>query len=100
MHRKCLQGQISEDHNSCFLIDQNSSKVLFFCRLKVFESDNWPQSRSNVYVSGKKNNKILTVSETMQGISTSGEPKKECQKKIGHMYNVITYQLAISHSRS
>ena len=30
-------------------------------------------NRSNVYVSGK-NNKILLIPETMQGISTSAEP--------------------------
>ncbi len=38
-------------------------------------------NRSNVYVSGK-NNKILPISETMQGISTSAESKKERRKKM------------------
>ena len=32
--------------------------------------------RSNVYVSGK-NNKILPIPETMQGISTSAESKRK-----------------------
>ena len=36
--------------------------------------------RSNVYVSGK-NNKILPIPETMQGISTSAESKEERSKK-------------------
>ncbi len=36
--------------------------------------------RSNVYVSGK-NNKILSIPETMQGISTSLESKEERSKK-------------------
>jgi hypothetical protein len=36
--------------------------------------------RSNVYVSGK-NNKILPIPETMQGISTSVESKEERRKK-------------------
>jgi hypothetical protein len=35
---------------------------------------------SNVYVSGK-NNKILPIPETMQGISTSAESKEERNKK-------------------
>ena len=38
-------------------------------------------NRSNVYVSGKKNNKILPIPETMQGISTSAESKEERSKK-------------------
>ena len=38
-------------------------------------------NRSNVYVSGK-NNKILPIPETMQGISTSAESKEERSKKI------------------
>ena len=37
-------------------------------------------NRSNVYVSGK-NNKILPIPETMQGISTSVESKEERSKK-------------------
>ena len=37
-------------------------------------------NRSNVYVSGK-NNKILPIPETMQGISTSAESKEERRKK-------------------
>ena len=37
-------------------------------------------NRSNVYVSGK-NNKILPIPETMQGISTSAESKEERKKK-------------------
>ncbi len=37
-------------------------------------------NRSNVYVSGK-NNKILPIPETMQGISTSAESKEERSKK-------------------
>ncbi len=36
--------------------------------------------RSNVYVSGK-NNKILPIPETMQGISTSAVSKKERSEK-------------------
>ena len=36
-------------------------------------------NRSNVYVSGEK--KILPIPETMQGISTSAESKKERSKK-------------------
>jgi hypothetical protein len=36
--------------------------------------------RSNVYVSGK-NNKILPIPETMQGISTSVESKEERSKR-------------------
>ena len=36
--------------------------------------------RSNVYVSGK-NNKILPIPETMQGISPSAESKEERSKK-------------------
>jgi hypothetical protein len=35
--------------------------------------------RSNVYVSGK-NNKILPIPETMQGISTCAESKEEKSK--------------------
>jgi hypothetical protein len=38
-------------------------------------------NRSNVYVSGK-NNKILPIPETMQGISTSAESMEERSKKI------------------
>jgi len=38
-------------------------------------------NRSNVYVSGK-NNIILPIPETMQGISTSTESKEEKRKKI------------------
>ena len=39
-------------------------------------------NRSNVYVSGKNNNKkILPIPETMQGISTSAESKEERSKK-------------------
>ena len=38
-------------------------------------------NRSNVYVSGKKNNKLLPIPETMQGISTSAESKEERSKK-------------------
>ncbi len=37
--------------------------------------------RSNVYVSGKNNNKIIPIPETMQGISTSAESKEERSKK-------------------
>jgi hypothetical protein len=39
-------------------------------------------NRSNVYVSGK-NNKILPIPETTQGISTSAESqkRKKCAKK-------------------
>ena len=37
-------------------------------------------NRSNVYVSGK-NNKILPIPETMQGISTSADSKEERSKK-------------------
>ncbi len=37
------------------------------------------QKKSNVYVSGK-NNKILPIPETMQGISTSAESKEERNK--------------------
>jgi hypothetical protein len=37
-------------------------------------------NRSNVYVMGK-NNKILPIPETMQGISTSEESKKEENSK-------------------
>ena len=37
-------------------------------------------NRSKVYVSGK-NNKILPIPETMQGISTSAESKEERSKK-------------------
>ncbi len=38
-------------------------------------------NRSNVYVSGKNNKKILPFSETMQGISTSAESKGEERSK-------------------
>jgi hypothetical protein len=37
-------------------------------------------NRFNVYVSGK-NNKILPIPETLQGISTSAESKEERSKK-------------------
>jgi hypothetical protein len=37
--------------------------------------------RSNAYVSGK-NNKILPIPETMQGISTNADSKEERSKKI------------------
>ena len=38
-------------------------------------------NRSNVYVSGKNNKKILPIPETMQSISTSAESKEERSKK-------------------
>ena len=38
-------------------------------------------NRSNVYVSGKNNKKILPIPETMQGISTSAESKEEKEQK-------------------
>jgi hypothetical protein len=38
-------------------------------------------NRSNVYVSGKNNKKILPIPKTMQGISTSTESKEKRSKK-------------------
>ncbi len=50
-------------------------------------------NRSNVYVSGK-NNKILPIPETMQGISTSAESKDERSKKKNSLLTSSTDKLS------
>ncbi len=56
-------------------------------------------NRSNVYVSGK-NNKILPIPETMQGLSTSAESKEERSKTKNICLCYVCYRCDIALSNS